>query len=310
MRKLISRLSPLGLFVVGLFLLLFAAARPASAGDLPLRVFVSVLPLKTFVEKIGGTHVDVRAMVRPGYNPHTYEPTPHQIVALTKTTLYVRTGIPFEHAWMERIRSVNPAMQVLDARSGLELRDMGNHRHESAAEHDGHGPGTAHEEAGSLDPHVWTSPPLVKQMARTIRDKLAEIDPVHRQDYARNFDAFALEIDALDRELRALLDDLPNRKLMVFHPAWGYFADTYGLTQVPIEKDGKEPGARALVALIEQAKREGVKVIFVQPQFDRKSAVQVGRAIGGRILAIDPLSADYADNLRNVARQIAAAGRQ
>lgn len=107
-----------------------------------------------------------------------------------------------------------------------------------------------------------------------------------------------------------MVRDLPNRSFLVFHPAWGYFADTYGLIQVPIEKEGKEPGARALVALIEQAKREDVKAIFVQPQFSATSAEQVARAIGGRVVPIDPLSPDYADNLRAVARQIAEAAQE
>ena len=113
--------------------------------------------------------------------------------------------------------------------------------------------------------------------------------------------------EALDRELHALLDPLPNRGFMVFHPAWGYFADSYGLAQVPIEHEGKEPGARALAALIDQANRENIKVVFVQPQFDKRSATQVARAIGGAVVAVDPLAADYVDNLRRVGREFAQA---
>jgi zinc transport system substrate-binding protein len=199
--------------------------------------------------------------------------------------LYVRTGVPFEDAWMERIRSANPRMQVIDVRDGITLR---THADES-------------------DPHVWTSPPLVRHMVGVIRDKLSTLDPAHAADFARNHDAFVAELQALDRELRALLDPLPNRKFMVFHPAWGYFADTYGLTQVPIEREGKEPGARALAALIEQAKQEKIKVVFVQPQFDKRNARQVAQAIGGAVIAVDPLAADYIDNLRRVGREFARA---
>lgn len=151
---------------------------------------------------------------------------------------------------------------------------------------------------------------LVRQMAGAIRDKLAELDPENDEDYTRNHTAFVAELDALDREIRTLLADAPDRKIMVFHPAWGYFADAYGLIQVPIEVEGKEPGPRTLAALIEQARRRQVKVIFVQPQFSRKSAEQVARAIGGQVVAIDPLSPDYAENLRKVARQIAEAVQQ
>jgi zinc transport system substrate-binding protein len=147
-------------------------------------------------------------------------------------------------------------------------------------------------------------------MTATIRDALVELDPANSQDYTNNYNAFAAELDKLDGDIRAILENVPTRQFMVFHPAWGYFADTYGLTQIPIENEGKEPGARALTSLIKQAKDENVKVILVQPQFNKRSAEQVARAIGGRVVAIDPLSPDYLDNLRKVAQLIAEAASQ
>jgi len=310
-----------------LLLLIMPALGPSLVSAEPLRVFASVIPIQTFVEKIGGEHVDARVMVRPGFNPHTYDPTPQQIAALAGAVLYVRTGVPFEQAWMERIRSANPKMQVIDAREGIALREMEAHTHDehehgdephAEDDHD-HGPASevAHadrdagapedEHAHEQDPHVWVSPPLVRHMVGVIRDKLTELDPAHAADFARNRDAFVAEVDALDRDLRELLDPLANRRFMVFHPAWGYFADTYGLIQVPIEREGKEPGARALAALIDQAKDDRIKVVFVQPQFDKRQARQVAEAIGGAVIAVDPLAADYVDNLRRVGREFAKA---
>lgn len=308
-----------------LLLLLVSAIVPAVGQTEPLRVFTGVLPIRTFVEKIGREHVDVRAMVRPGYNPHTYDPTPQQIATLSGAALYISTGVPFEHAWMARIRSANPDMQILDARNGIDLSEMQVHERDDGGDGDthgalrreqghdrnaGHGHAADHTEDVrhyESDSHVWTDPRLVIYMVGNIRAKLTELAPAYAADFVRNHAAYVAELDALDRELRALLEPLPDRKFMVFHPAWGYFARAYGLTQVPIEKAGKEPGPRALTELIEQARREQVKVIFVQPQFSRKSAAQVARAIGGRVVAIDPLAADYAANLRKVARQIAGA---
>lgn len=277
-------------------ILIAALAIPTPTVAGPLSVFVSVLPQKTFVEKVGGQHVEVHVMVPPGHSPATYAPTPQQISALANAALYVRVGVPFEKAWMARIRAANPHMETLDARTGIDLRSIERHGHEHDAQ-------TGESER---DPHVWTSPPLVSHMARNIRDALTGLDPAHGPDYARNYALFAAELEELDLDVRARLKELPKRKFMVFHPAWGYFADTYGLIQVPIEKEGKEPGARALTALIEQARREQVDVIFVQPQFSRRSASQVASAIGGRVVAIDPLAPDYVENLRNVARQLAA----
>ncbi len=270
-------------------LLLTLALAPLSGNAAALRVFVSVPPQQTFVEKIGGDHVEVAAMVRPGFNPATYEPSPRQISALADTSLYVRIGVPFEKVWMERIRSANPEMRMLDARDGIDLR--------------------AHPGEPDHDPHVWTSPPLVRVMAANIRDALIELDPANHQDYARNHDAFAAELDELDREIRALLQGVTHRTFMVFHPAWGYFADAYGLTEIAIEHEGKEPGARTLTALIERARRENIKVVFAQPQFDQKLAAEVARAIGGRVVLIDPLSPDYVDSLRGAAREMAGALR-
>ncbi len=305
-------------------ILLLLLLMPAVGFAEPLRVFASVIPIQTFVEKIGGEHVDARAMVRPGFNPHTYDPTPQQITALAGAVLYVRTGVPFEHAWMERIRSANPGMQVIDARDGIALRELEAHAHdehghgdeqhseddhdhgpESEVEHDAHAPelDRDHEQ----DPHVWTSPPLVRHMVGVIRDKLTELAPEYAATFARHHDAFVGELDILDRDLHMLLDPLPNRRFMVFHPAWGYFADTYGLTQVSIEHQGKEPGARGLAALIDQAREDRIKVVFVQPQFDKRQARQVAQAIGGTVIAVDPLAADYVDNLRRVGREFAQA---
>ena len=289
--------------------LLLASLLPAIVFAAPLHVFVSVLPLQTFVERIGGEHVDVRVMVRPGYSPATYDPTPQQITALSQTDLFIRAGLPFEQAWMARIRSANPGMPILDARGDIKLREFQGHAH---AEHAHAGPQpdgqrTATHDTHHADPHVWTDPRLVAHMAGLIRDGLVELDPARRAVFIRNHAAFIDELDRLDRDIRALLDPLSHRRFLVFHPAWGYFADAYGLVQVAIEHDGKQPGARSLAALIEQARQERIRIVFVQPQFDRRQARQVAEAIGGEVIAADPLAPDYIDNLRRVAQRFAEA---
>ncbi len=262
----------------------------------PLRVFVSVLPIEYFVEQVGGEHVQVQALVRPGHSPHNYDPSPQQIAALSRAQLYLRTGVPFEDAWMARIRSANPAMRRVDLREGIELFPAPVSEHDHEHEQD------AHE---AFDPHIWTDPQRVMHMAGVIRDNLSELDPGHRSDYQLNHDRFVAELQRLDREIGALLKPVAHRKFLVYHPSWGYFAHRYGLTQVPIEHEGKEPGARALTALIDQALEEEIRVIFVQPQFDRRLAAQVAKSIDGRVIAVDPLALDYIQNLRHVAEQFA-----
>jgi zinc transport system substrate-binding protein len=294
------------LFLRGLtpFIFLLAAVSTAVAGE-RLSVYVSILPQKNLVEQIGGEHVDVAVMVGPGQSPATYEPTPQQMAGLAGADIYYRIGVPFEKAWMERIRSANPGMAMLDAREGVPLRQIepaGGHHHDY--DHHGH----EHEE-GEADPHIWLSPPLVKILCAGLRDRLLELDPDNRADYERNYARFIQQLDDLDRDIRNRLQGLKRRDFMVFHPSWGYFADTYKLRQLPIESAGKEPGARTLVRLIEEAREQDIKVIFVQQQFSRKQAVAVADAIGGQVVSIDPLAEDYPFNLSRVAEAIAEANR-
>jgi zinc transport system substrate-binding protein len=278
----------------------------------PLSVVVSVLPLATFVEAVGGERVAVRTMVLPGQSPATYDPSPKQIAALADADLYVRVGVPFEAAWMTRIQAANSDMPVLDLRDGLPLRPQENHVHGADEHEHGDNPDASerhaiHDEPDAMDPHVWTSPRLVRRMAVAIRDALTRLDPDGAALYAANQAAFDAELSALDSELSATFSGLEHRSFLVYHPAWGYFADAYGLTQIPIQREGKEPTARRLTALIEQARAAGTRVIFVQPQFDQRAAARVAHEIGGRVEAVDPLAPDYAANLRRVAGLFAAA---
>lgn len=154
---------------------------------------------------------------------------------------------------------------------------------------------------GIPDPHVWLSPPLVIQQARTILVALQDIDPENGSAYEANFQTFILQVLELDKELRHLLEPYQGQRFMVFHPAWGYFADTYHLEQVPVEMEGKTAKPAQLKALIATARKYRIKVMFLQPQVSAKIAEQVAREIGAQVAWADPLAMDWAENLRNVA---------
>jgi zinc transport system substrate-binding protein len=277
-----------------------------AAGAAALDVFVSVLPLQTFTERVGGDRVEVHTMVQPGHSPATYEPTPRQIAALAAADLYVRVGVPFEDAWLKRIQATNPDMPILDLRDGLQLRRQEAHGHGDNDDDHGHTHGHG-EGAEPMDAHVWTSPRLVRDMLVTLREEFTALDPAGAEGYAANQAAYDAELAELDAELSRRLAGLQQRSFLVYHPAWGYFADAYGLEQIPIEYQGKEPGARRLTTLIEQAKANDARVILVQPQFDQRAAKQVANAIDGRVEVVDPLSPDYAATLRRLAAIIADA---
>jgi len=280
-------------------------------------VFVSIMPQKYFVQQIGSNLVDVRVMVQPGASPATYEPKPRQMAAIAKTHIYFSIGVPFENVWLNKIASSNPSMMVVQTDHGIQKAPMvDHHHHEKEAEHqetDHHNNEGGHDEnrrnTGILDPHTWLSPPLVMIQARTMLDSLQTVDPAHRSDYEANYNAFISEISKLDIELKNIFNGSHGLQFMVFHPAWGYFADTYGLKQIPVEIEGKNPKPAQLKSLIEFANTNAINVIFVQPQFSAKSAEVIARGIGGQVVIADPLAADWAANLRKVSREIRTALR-
>jgi len=272
--------------VILCWVLLWSA--PVFSDSRPLSVVTSIQPLKWLVEQVGGEAVEARALVGPGQSPATYEPTPRQMAALAHTRLYVRVGVPFEHAWLDRIIGAGHGMSVLDLRDGLELRTL-----QSSDHHHGEGP-------GGPDPHVWTSPANLVQMAGALRDRLVLLDPTHEPIYRRNHERLVGELGALDREVRDRLA-AGARRFLVYHPSWGYFADTYGLEQIPIEQEGKAPGPRSLADLIDRARTEGLKIILVQRQFDQRTARALADAIDARVCTVDPLAYDLPASLREVA---------
>jgi zinc transport system substrate-binding protein len=254
-----------------------------------LQVFAGILPLAYLAERIGGDRVSVATLVQPGQDPHTFEPTPRQIAALTAARLYFQVGLPFEAALVERMRSM-PALRVVDTRQGIDLMPV------------------VEDEAGGgagPDPHVWMDPLLARRQAQTVRDALVALDPAGKAAYEAGYDRLARDLEAVRQEVEAALAPYRGRDLFVFHPAFGYFARAFGLTQVAVETGGKEPSARELARLIDRARERGVKVIFVQPQFSQAGARAVADAIGGVVVPIDDLAYDYVANLAAMARVIA-----
>jgi len=262
-----------------------------AAGSIP--VFVSIVPQKYFVEKIGSNLVKVSIMVKPGASPATYEPKPDQMVALSRAKVYYAIGVPFEKAWLKKIAAANPGLLVVHTESGIEKVPMKPDQSE-----------------GIKDPHVWLSPPLVIVQARNILNALLKVDPKNASIYESNYRKFIIELVDLDAELRGVFFGKgKNIRFMVFHPAWGYFARNYGLKMIPVESEGKYPKPAALRRLIEKARGHGIKVVFVQPEFSTKSAGIIAKAIGGQVVFAAPLAADWANNLKEVAVKFKAALR-
>jgi len=255
----------------------------------PIPVFVSILPQKYFVERIGGEQVKVEVMVNPGESPATFNPNPKKMSLLSQAKLYFSIGVPFETIWIERIQSIHSNLQFVPL-------------------HDKQNPATDHDHShGSRDPHIWTSPAKVKVMAKKIKETLVHTEPQKEKYFEANLQAFHDDLDALDRDIREILAGNDNHRFMVFHPAWSYFAEDYGLEQISIEDGGKELGARSLQKIIEKGKKLGIKVIFVQKQFSLSIAEKIAKMIGATVREMDPLAEDYLANMRRTATAISGA---
>ncbi len=268
------------------FILLFIGL-PCYAS---INVVVSIAPQKFFVKKIAGSRVKISVIVPPGYNPAVYEPTPSQMKEIEKASIYFTIGVPFERIWVRKFASLNKGLIIVHTEEGIKKRkiifDWLSPKKELP------------------DPHIWLSPPLVKEQARKIAISLEQVDPDGRDIYRRNLKAFLIQIDNLDREIKEILKGEKGRAFLVFHPCWGYFAERYGLRQIPIEIQGREPSGLWLARLINYCKQMDIRAIFVQPQFSQKIPRLIAREIGARIVIIDPLAEDWMENLKDVAKKI------
>lgn len=270
-----------------LLLLLAACAAPEAAGD-RIRVAASVAPQAELVRRIGGDRVTVESLVAPGASDEDLTLSPRKARALERTDLYVKVGHPafaIEPRYVDPFLARHPEIQVVDMSRGMELI-----ADSTSANHD-HG-----HEGG--DPHVWVAPGTMAVAARNIAAALSEMDPAHASEYRANLERFLSDVERLDREIRARLAG-GERAFLVYHPSWGYFARQYGLEQIAIEAEGKEPGAAGLIRTIERARQEGAEVVLVPNH--RESAQVLADAIGGRIVTADPQSADWEATLLRVA---------
>jgi len=266
-------------------------------------ITVSILPQKYFVQRIVEDKFDINVMVGPGQNPATYEPLPAQMSDLKKSILYFRIGVPFEDSWINKIKNNNPELTIIDTREGIKLREFDSFEEDHDVKHENEDSNDEHHHEGK-DPHIWLSPALVKIQAENIYKAIVKIDPSNKKVYQKNFDAFMKDLDQLSMEIKKSFADVKSKEFMVFHPAWGYFADEFGLKQLPIEIEGKEPSPKQLLLTINKAKKDNIKVIFVQKQFSQKAAKAIAEEISGVVIPIDPLSNDYINNLKNVSETI------
>lgn len=257
-------------------------------------ITVSILPQKTFVEKIAGDDFVVNVLIPPGTSPAAYTLLPSQMEEISKSAIWFRIGyIGFEHSWKDKIEQANTKMKVVDLSEGLDLIAQLKEQHGD------------HVHLSGVDPHTWLSPVLVKEMAKRILDEVSKLNPGQSVKYKTNYLEFVKEIDQLNIEISNKLKPYEGRKIIVFHPSLSYFARDYGLLQFSLESGGKEPTPQRMKELIDLAKMENIKVMYIQGELDREHARVFAEEVGGKIIQVRPLDPAWAENLMEMTNIIA-----
>ena len=267
----------IGCMIVVVYAIACIAPGYEKAEDGEIGVIVTIAPQANFVDEIAVENVAVTVMVPPGTSPHTYEPTPDQLRAVSRANMYfkVGSGVEFENAWMDKILAINPDMLVVDCAHGILKKGK--------------------------DPHIWNSPINAKVMVNNICAGLIEIDAEHEAEYRANRDKYLQELDDADAYIHERLDGFTNNRVfMSYHPAFGYFASEYNLTQIAIEHNGKAPTPKVIQNCIDQAREYNLSYVYVAPQFATEDADVIAKAIGGKRVFIDPLPLDYTINMRSI----------
>ena len=255
-------------------------------------ITVTLEPLRYFTEAIAGDCFEVVSMVPKGSSPESYDPTPQQLVNLSKSQAYLRIGyIGFEQAWMKKLEANYPTMKIYDTSKGVELiREEGHH----------HG---NHYHEGGVEPHIWNSTQNASVIADNIYAALCELDADHQAEYKKRLDVLKETIRHTDANVRTLLANADST-FLIYHPALSYFARDYGLHQISIEEGGKELSPATLKTLIKTCRQEGAQVIFVQQEFDQRNAQLIADELGIEIVPINPLSHDWAEEMLRVANAL------
>lgn len=261
-------------------------------------ISVTIEPQRYFVEKIAGDLFQVYCVTPAGQSPETYDPTPQQMVQISRSQAYFRIGeIGFEQAWMKNLQSQNPDMRVFDLSEGMELIKNQEEEHE--------GEEALHHHHGSVDPHIWTSISGAKVIAQNTCQALVKLDPENQGTYQAGYQRLIGEIDSTAVEMKRLLQPLAGSAFIIYHPTLTYFAREFGLQQLCIELDGKEPSPAQLKRLIETAAQSKAKVVFVQQEFDQKNAELIAKETGCRLVKINPLSYNWHDEMIRLATILA-----
>lgn len=287
------------LMLIPLIFFGFSCNNKTKQTDSQKTALVSIQPYAYFIEQIAGESINTMVLIPPGTTPHVYDPTPRQMAEISNVDIYFYNGnLNFEQAWITKLRNNYPKLALVNFNQGIEL--LHGHECNNPDHHHDHG----------VDPHTWLSPKNGLIIAKQVFDALKNQHPESSDLFEKNYQNLVQKINRLDKTIEDRLANISTNKFMIFHPSLSYFARDYGLEQLTIEFEGKEPSPSQLRSSIDIAKEEGIKVILIQKEFDMENARIVADEIDGEIVQIDPLSKDWAENLLDIAQKISAASKK
>jgi ABC-type Zn uptake system ZnuABC Zn-binding protein ZnuA len=286
---------------------LLAGAAPAWASPSALTVAATIFPLYDIARQVAGDTAAVTLVVSPGASPHTFDPTPSAVRALSGARLVLAVGHGLDDWVADLARRATGAERVVQVDRDLPISIPAG----------GDEPGGGDQARGDIDPHYWLAVPNARAIASTVAAELERLAPDASAVIRRNLSAYLERLAAVDAEVRDILADLPARRIATFHDAFGYFAAAYGLEVVAVFEPfpGREPGPRFLRSFYERVRATGVRVIFAEPQLSVDVLQPVARDLGVTISVLDPLGGvpgreSYGDLMVFNARQVAAALRR
>lgn len=271
------------LYMVAAVLLDSCATRQQAGGD---ALYVSILPLKSIVGSIVGDDFRIEVLVPAGASPETFEPTPRQFVGLDQAQIVFNVGlIDFETTLLGKLEN---QQKIVDLSRGIELIA-------GTCSHTSHG----HKHAHGVDPHIWTSPKALQQMAANAYEAIHKAYP-DSVKYTQNYERLRTELQALDVRTAEKIAASGVKYFLIYHPALTYYARDYGLEQVAIEADGKEPSAKRLAEVISKARKDGVRKILYQSQFPASTVEIIARDITADAVQVDPLAEEIGRNIDTI----------
>jgi zinc transport system substrate-binding protein len=279
------------------FLILLLAACQSKQKDGRELVSVSILPQKYFVDQIAGNILQVNVLVPPGSSPHNYSILPSQMKDLAKSKAWLQIGLlTFEDALKDKLADINKNLSIVNCSEGI--TPIAGSEHEEV--------GHEHAANEAFDPHIWLAPEESKIIAQNTLKALKVGFPQYATTFESNYTRFIARIDSVSALIDQKLAPLKNRNILIFHPALAYYARQFGMKQVALELDGKEPSPRHMKDIIDLAHEQHIHVIFIQKEFDPAFALQLSLEIDGKVVIIDPLDYNWEKQLIDITEKIAA----